>query len=472
MTAFDVDFENDIIACALREDSFCKRATRIADTHVFSNRELAWVWKVIAETWANFGERATPRLVLARAESEFKEAEKRKPYIATAVKLFKHRGTAPKAALDELSKFVRQVNLQISLEQSAKHLEKGELDLAETVMYKGARSSGRERNYTHIDWWKDFEARQASRKHEREHPEEFTVIPTGMKQLDKALSGGARKGEVCLIMGTTGRGKSVLLNNVGHAGVKHGFGAVYFALEMPARQVATRADALWSGMRYDQFKGFDFKPSELRELMERRKRGMKRYRDKFHIVSMPVKSADIRTLKSALDDLREEHGFVPSLVLVDSGDHMRSVDRTLDQYRLQQAEVYWSLKQLAEEDGYVLWSTVHAGREWAHQIATSEATSESYDKARIADLIVSLNDPNGRPGRRKKAIIASDDDDEDEPEEIKTKDSADSASRRMELYLAKYRDGVSKLKIELDADFSRMLLKEVDAKDEKDEDVA
>ncbi len=206
--------------------------------------------------------------------------------------------------------------------------------------------------------------------------------------------------------------------------------------------------------------------------MERRTRGMKRYRDKFHIVSMPVKSADIRTLKSALDDLREEHGFVPSLVLVDSGDHMRSVDRTLDQYRLQQAEVYWSLKQLAEEDGYVLWSTVHAGREWAHQIATSEATSESYDKARIADLIVSLNDPNGRPGRRKMAIIASDDDDEDEPEEIKTKDSADSASRRMELYLAKYRDGVSKLKIELDADFSRMLLKEVDAKEEKDEDAA
>jgi hypothetical protein len=246
--------------------------------------------------------------------------------------------------------------------------------------------------------------------------------------------------------------------------VRHGFNAVYFALEMPARQVATRADALWSGMRYDQFKGFDFKPSELRDLMERRRRGMKRYKDKFHIISMPVKSADIRTLKGALDDLREEFGFIPSLVAVDSGDHMRSVDKTLDQYRLQQAEVYWSLKQLAEEDGYVLWSTVHAGREWAHQIATSEATSESYDKARIADLIVSLNDPNSRPGRRKKTIIEEDDDDEEE--EVKTKDATEASSRRMELYLAKYRDGVSKLKIELDADFSRMRLKEVDAKGE------
>lgn len=470
MTTFDVDFEHDIIANALREDAFLKRAARIADAHHFSNKEATWLWKVISDTWSNFGERCTPRLVLARAEDEFKEPEKRKPYIALALKLFKHRAVAPKAALDELSKFVRHVNLQISLEQSAKLLEKGDLDAAESAMYKGARSSGRERNYTHIDWWSDFETRQAARKHEREHPEEFTVIPTGLKQLDKALSGGARKGEVCLIMGTTGRGKSVLLNNVAHASIKGGFGAVYFALEMPARQVATRADALWSGMRYDQFKGYEFKPSELRELMERRRRGMKRYKDRFHILSMPVKSADIRTLKAALDDLKDEFGFVPSLVAVDSGDHMRSVDKTLDQYRLQQAEVYWSLKQLAEEDGYVLWSTVHAGREWAHQVATSEATSESYDKARIADLIVSLNDPNSRPGRRKKTIVTADDDDEDEPEEVKTKEATESSSRRMELYLAKYRDGVSKLKIELDADFSRMSLKEVDAKDEGPED--
>jgi replicative DNA helicase len=466
MATFDVEFENDIIACALREDNFIKRAARICDSHHFSNKESAWIWKVISETWQSFGERASGRLIIARAEDEFKEPEKRKPYIQLAAKLFKTKPTAPKSALEELSKFVRQVNIQISLEQSAKHLEKGELEQAESVMYKGARTSSSERNYTHINWWKEFEERQAARKHEKEHPEEFTVIPTGLKKLDKALSGGARKGEVCLIMGTTGRGKSVLLNNVGHAGIKHGFGAVYFALEMPARQVATRADALWSGLRYDQFKGFDFKPSELRELMERRKRGMKRYQDKFHIVSMPVKSADIRTLKSALDDLKDEFGFVPSLVLVDSGDHMKSVDKTLDQYRLQQAEVYWSLKQLAEEDGYVLWSTVHAGREWAHQIATSEATSESYDKARIADLIVSLNDPAGKPGRRKKAIVVEDDD-EDEPEEVKTAD-AKEGSRRMELYLAKYRDGVSKLKIELDADFTRMMLKEVEAAEDKD----
>lgn len=465
MVSFDVEFEHDIVANALRDDSYVKKAVRVCDIHHFATKELGWIWKVISETWNAYGERPTSRLITARATDEFPDGEKRKPYLQLALKLYKTKPSAPKSALDELAKFVRQVNLQIALEQSALALEKGKLDDAEAALFK-ARDTTTARNYTHIDWWKDWESRQSSRKHEREHPEEFTCIPTGIKSLDKALGGGARKGEVGLIMGTTGRGKSVLLSGHCHSAIVRGFNAAYFALEMPARQVATRADARWSGMRYDQFKTFDFKPTELRELEARRKRGDKRLAGKYQIISMPVKSADIRTLKAALADLRDEFGFVPSLVAVDSGDHMRSVDRTLDQYRLQQAEVYWSLKQLAEEDGYVLWSTVHAGREWAHQIATSEATSESYDKARIADLILSINDPNAKPGRRKKAIVEDDDDDE-EPEEIKTKEA--EATRKLELYLAKYRDGVSKLKIDLDADFARMLLKEATAADDDKE---
>jgi replicative DNA helicase len=457
--SFDVDFENDIISQCFKDEAYLKRAVRIADAHHFSTKEHSYLWTVISTTWVSYRERVTPRLMLARLEKDHKEETKRKPYLALALRLMKARALAPKAALDELSTFVRQVNLQLSLEESARALEKGELDDAETALHKATRSAARDRNYTHVDWWESFEDRLAARKYEKEHPDEFTVIPTGIKQLDMALSGGARKGEVGLIMGTTGRGKSVMLTNFMHSGIVHGWDAVYFALEMPARQVAMRHDARWSGFRYDQFKSYEFLPSELRTIADKRKRG-KKLAGKYHIISMPVKSADIRTLRGALDDLKDELGFIPALIGVDSGDHMRSVDKSLDQYRLQQAEVYWSLKQLAEEEGYVVWSTVHAGREWAHQIATSEATSESYDKARIADLIVSINDPNGKPGRRKKAHVTSDDDDEDEPEEVKGASVGGDAARRMEAYLAKYRDGVSKLKIELDADFARMILRE------------
>lgn len=454
--AFDIEFEIDILSQALRNEAYLKKALRVCDAHHFGTREHQWVWKVIADTWRAYRERCHARVFIARAKDEFTDDAKRKPYLGLVAKLLKHRATSPGSALEQLDKFVRHVNVQLGLETAVDALEKGKVDDAEGALRKAVSKRTGIRNYTHIRWIEEFEERQKARKHEREHPEEFTVIPTGMKRLDKALNGGARKGELGLIMGTTGRGKSVGLNNILYAGMKAKFNAVYFAFEMPARQIAARQDALWSGFRYDQFKGYEFKPSELREIEVRYKRALSRFANRLHIISMPVRSADINQVAGALDDLAEDFDFRPDIVVMDSGDHLRSVDKSLDQFRLQQAEVYWDLKRMAEEEGYVMWSSVQAGREWAQQIATAEATSESYDKARIADLILSLNDPSARPSARRRVIV---EDDDEEEAEVKSLDSPDKP-RRLEAYLAKYRDGVSHLKFELDADFARMFMKE------------
>lgn len=455
---FDSEFESDILVQSLQDEAYLKGAVRVCDAHHFGTREASWIWKVISETWHSFHERPSARLITLKAAEDFPDEEKRKPYLVLALRLFRSRGKAPKAALDQLSKFVDTVNLQLALEEGAKALEKGDNEKAHLAISKASRNRAGIKVYEHIQWIEQFEARQAARKYEKEHPDEFTVIPTGIKKLDKVLAGGLRKGELGLVLATTGRGKSVMLTNIAHAGISRGFNACYVALEMPARQVAMRADTRWSRFQYDQFKKYEFKPSELRELAFRHKKALKQYENRFHIISMPIKSADIRTVRSALDDLKADYGFTPDILLMDSGDHLKAMDKTLDSYRLQQAEVYWALKQLAEEDGMCVWSSTHAGREWATEHATAEATSESYDKARIADLVFSINDPNAKKGKGRKAIVSSEDDDV-EPEEEKGYSVA--KEQRLELFLAKYRDGESKLKIELDADFSRMFFKEV-----------
>ncbi len=462
-TVFDIEFEDSVLGECMRDDGYLRRAVRIADAHHFGTREHSWVWKVISDTWTKYRERPNVKLIIARARADFKKDEERKPYLALVLRLTKARPAAPKAALDELQKFVRHVTLQLAFERGAEALEKGDLEAAERASATASSHSLRDRSWTHVAWMEGFAERQAARKYEKEHPDEFKVIPTGFPRLDKALGGGGRKGEVGLIMGTTGRGKSITENNIVHSGISRGYKGCYFSLEMPARQVAARHDSRWSTFKYDQFKTFDFKPSELRELEARYKKAIKQYANMFHIISMPVRSADIRTIRAALDDLKDEHDFVPDFLAFDSGDHLKAVDNTLESFRLQQAAVYWDLKQLAEGEGFLVWSTVHAGKEWAVQIATAEATSESYDKARIADIILSINDPNAKDTRRRKkdVEVSTDEEGDDEPGEVKGFEAADDGRRRMELYLAKYRDGVSKLKINLDCDFARMLVREV-----------
>lgn len=462
---FDIDFEDAVIGQCLRDDGYLRSAVRIANAHHFGTKEHSWVWKVIGDTWEKYRERPHATLIIAAARAEFKKDDERRPYLALVHRLLKVKPTGPKAALDQLRLFVRQVTLQLAFEKGAIALEKGDIAAAEVAASNASRRSLGDKNYTHIQWIEGFQDRQAARKYEKEHPEEFKVVPTGLPKLDKALGGGIRKCEVGLIMGTTGRGKSILGNNFIHAGISRKHPCAAFALEMPARQVASRQDSRWSSFRYDQFKGFDFKPSELRELQARWEKAKKAYANLLHIISMPVRSGDIRTIRGALDDLKDEFDFVPSFIMLDSADHLNSTDDTLDSFRLQQADVYWRLKELAEEAGIGIWSTVHAGREWAIQIATAEATSESYDKARIADIIVSINDPNAKDTRRRRKAVevaTDDEDDSDEPAEVKGFDALEEGRRLMELYLAKYRDGVSHLKIPLDCDFNRMLIKEAD----------
>lgn len=428
------------------------------------------MWGVINDNWTKYREKTSPKIVGARAKAEFDEVDKRRPYIAQARKLYKLKPKAPQAVLDELEKFVRHVNVQIAIEESAGFLEKGKVDEAETAISKASRSVTRARNYTHVRWMEEFPERQEKRKHRRDHPDEYTTIPFGFPRLDRTLGGGGQKGELALVMGTTGRGKSIFLNNAVMSCISRGYKAIIFGFEMPARQIAARQDSRWSGMRYSQFKDFDFKPSELRQLKRKQKKALKQFQNRLHIVSMPVRSANINDVRNALDDIRDEYDFEADALYFDSGDHLRALDTYGGNFRLQQAEVYWAMKELGEEDGYFVMSSTHAGKEWATKIATAEASSESYDKSRIADAVMSLNDPNEMKKSGRKTIVSDDDDDDDfDDEEEIVGPSIAEGSKLLDLFLGKYRDGESRFKVPLDCDFARMTMKEAKGEDDDEE---
>lgn len=459
----DLDFEDQVLAKSVRDLDYMKKAARICDSHHFGTPQHSWFWTVIKDVWDRFRERTSAKYLLARARHDYPDDEARAPYVELARKLYKLKPDTAGGSLEQLETFVRTVNGQLALEKAAKALEKGKID----DMYEAFRAAGRKdatrTEYTHTTWIEQFEARQAERKYRREHPEEFTCIPTGFKRLDAIIS-GIQLGELGLVLGTTGRGKSIMLTNLAYIGVKHGFNVVYFGFEMPARQIAMRQDARWLQMPYKKFKEYDFTAAELRFIDGRLKRMKKRFANKFHIISMPVRTATLATVRAALDDLRSDHKFRPQLVVMDSADHLLP-DGKSESFRLDQANVYWGVKGMAEEDGYAVWSSTQAGKEYVKMLATAEAASESYDKARIADLMVSINEPF-RKSRATKVV----DDDEDWDESKEDGGVADTVKTRgkyMELFLAKYRDGKSAVSVPLDAELEKMLIQEAGLEDEE-----
>lgn len=462
----DIDFEEQVLARAVRDLDYLKKAARVCEAHHFGTAQHAWFWSVVKDVWERFRERTSAKYLVARARHDFPREDDRTPYLELAKKLYRIKPDTAGGALEQLELFTRTVNAQLALEKSAKSLEKGKVDeVYETFRTAGQRDAKRT-EYTHITWIEQFEQRQRERKYRREHPEEYTSIPTGFKRLDDIIT-GIQLGEVGLVLGTTGRGKSVMLTNLAYVGLKHGYNVAYFGFEMPARQIAMRQDARWLQMAYKKFKDYDFTSEELRFIDMRLKRMRKRFENKFHIISMPVRTATLATVRSALDDLRTDHKFRPQLVLLDSADHLLPEGRS-ESFRLDQANVYWGVKGMAEEDGYAVWSSTQAGKEYVKMLATAEAASESYDKARIADLMISINEPF----RRTRATKVVDDDDEwDESKEDGGIDpEVKTRGKYLELFLAKYRDGKSAVTVPLDAELEKMLIQE--AGDIDDEEAA
>jgi replicative DNA helicase len=452
----DIDFEEQVLAKSVRDADYLKKAARICDAHHFATKQHAWFWQVVKDTWERFREVTSAKYMVAKARTDFPKEEDRAPYLELARKLYKLKPDTAGGALEQLELFVRTVNAQLALEKAAKELEKGKVDEVYDTFRGAGQRDARRTEYTHTTWIEQFEERQKERKYRREHPEEFTSIPTGFKKLDDIIT-GIQLGEVGLVLGTTGRGKSIMLTNLAYTAVKHGYEVAYFGFEMPARQIAMRQDARWLQMAYKKFKDYDFTTEELVFIDRRLKRMKKRFENKFHIVSMPVRSATLSTVRNALDDLRIEHKFRPKLVIMDSADHLLPEGKA-ESYRLDQANVYWGVKGMAEEEGYAVWSSTQAGKEYVKTLATAEAASESYDKARIADLMVSINEPFRRTRATK---VVSDDDDWDESKEdggitpeVKTR------GKYLELFLAKYRDGKSAVTVPLDAELEKMLIQE------------
>ncbi len=446
LVTFDLAFESEILAQCLRDGDYLKQASRLLDAHHFGSPQLGWVWDVLKETWTAHAERATVGILAARAERDFPDGDDRRLHLELVIKLFRTAPVTPRATLSELQRFVRFVSLQVALEQGAKELERGNIDKAWDEVRRATLRDLRPKAYKLSRWMEEFEQRQAERKHRAENPDQYICVPTGLPRLDSIVT-GLQAGELGLIMGTTKVGKSIMLNHLGYQAILRGYGVAHFSLEMPVERVAARYDSRFTMLAHRKFKDYDFTAEDFQVIDARLAKMRKKLNGKLRIVSMPSRSCSINTLKHALEEVRSE--IEVQLIVVDSGDHMVSLIN-YGSKRLEQTEVYLDLKSWAEEEGLPLWSSTHAGREWAGKRATAEAAAESYDKSRIADLVGTLNELRNR----SRATRISTEDMEDDPE-------AGAVGRSgMEFFLAAYRDGESKVSIPLDPDLSCMLIRE------------
>lgn len=100
------------------------------------------------------------------------------------------------------------------------------------------------------DYIRDYEWRRKQLEIRVEHGH---LIPTGFREVDRRL-GGVARGEVFVVFGPSGTGKSIFLLNVAAAAWLHGYRVYHYGLEMSRLETETRLDTLLTQISAKRFR--------------------------------------------------------------------------------------------------------------------------------------------------------------------------------------------------------------------------
>jgi replicative DNA helicase len=412
----------------LKDRKYLQDVLTILEPEDLPDSDLLWVYRQVVTVWTKHRE-VTPRIVLERrAKRAKKAADERLELIA---RIYDDEEDYPLLAFDELHQWLRTRRLHLALVEATEAIET-DTDHAYEAISRVAIQDSKPKGIEIVDWFRDLDERQREREDSKDDP--LKTIPIGIPRIDEALDGGIARREVALVLGTTGRGKSMFLVNSGYRAAGLGFQTTHLTLEMSAFQTATRYDARWSRLDARRFKKFDFTPDQLELLAAKKARASDKFNGRLQIVGVPVNAADVNTVRAVLDDLIDR-GLPPTdLLILDSADHMRSL-RNFEAFRHEQSAIYWGVKSIAQEYNLAVISSTHASKEWADKLIKAEGAAESYDKSRIADIVISLN---------KSKVEGRED-----------------VRRYVDVFLAKYRDGEDGIIVPTEVHRSTMTFEEI-----------
>lgn len=142
-------------------------------------------------------------------------------------------------------------------------------------------------------------------------------VPTMIPTLDKMTHGGPGRGEVWVVVGLPGRGKSTFLVNIGAAGLKNGFCVVHFTIgDLNEIDVGVRyAARLTMSSTYDVVSGS--------EAYLRKASKVSRYNPHLFIKYYPSATATMDHLRAYVSRIKSLHEVSPAIIIIDYPEELK-----------------------------------------------------------------------------------------------------------------------------------------------------
>ena len=367
---YGIGFQTKVISALLTDKPFLQNVNDILTDEYFSNTAHKWIVNEVLKYYSKY--HCNPTMDVLKVE--LKRVENEVLQLSIKEQLKEAYRSSDESDLtyikEEFTNFCKNQQLKKALLNSVDLLKAGDYDSIRTLV-DGALRSGQDKNIGH-EYNKDIESRFTE--------DERKPIPTPWKIFNEMIQGGLGEGDLGLIFGNPGGGKSWTLIAMGAYAVQLGYNVIHYTLELGETYVGRRYDAFFSRVPVDKIKNYKEKVLEaITELP-----------GNLIVREYPMGRASISTIESHIKKCIDLD-FKPDLIIIDYIDLLSS-KRTNRERKDEIDDIYTSTKGLARELKLPIWSVSQVNRAGAKDsIIEGDKAAGSYDKIMIADVALSLS---------------------------------------------------------------------------------
>lgn len=403
--------ENILTGIFGSRDSKLFTTTLNSDIKHWTKPSFNFLWKKAIATYKKTDEVITWDILKRElSKTAFIEDKMKELYIVELKKIFNKkkakrlkRAGLLKYTISELNAIQRNAEFFNLAKEHAVLINSGKVDdideqLDKTIAELVNRLSNKKMpDYTIIDFSNSFENRMKERREERENISSYKKFHYRYKSLNAIFPKGHRGGDVILLSGITGVGKSISAIDIAGQCGEQNLNVVVITSENTIHQTCGRLDSNLTGYEYDIIQAYGFNDTSELQKFEKTFNKKLDVAEHIKVIKMSPNNFSILTIMRALNELKKKK-FVPDVLIIDSPDLMRpSVEMKYggeNFTRITKSIIYWEIKGCAIDNNLIIFCTSQltrdAGKKKDPLTASAEDIADSYDKVRICDAMLIL----------------------------------------------------------------------------------
>ena len=367
---YGAPFQVKTIGALLTRKEFVQNIYDILSDEHFPNPAHKWIINEILQYWNKY--HTVISMDTLKIEVKKIDNDVLKTSIVEQIKeAYRHSDDELQYVEEEFTAFCKNQQLKSALLNSVDLLNSGDYDSIRHLI-DNALKSGQDRNIGH-EYNKDIETR---------YREDYRpTVPTPWPMLNQLTQGGFGAGDLGIVFGNPGGGKSWMMVAMAAHAVKMGYNVIYYTLELGQDYVGKRFDCYFTGHSIEEVQHHR---SEVESIVE----GLA---GKLIVKEYPPKAASVSTLKAHIQKCIDAD-IKPDMVIIDYIDYLRPPSRKFTERKDEIDDMYVACKGMAKEFKIVVLSPSQVNRMGAKDdIIEGDKAAGSYDKIMVADFCLSLS---------------------------------------------------------------------------------